>query len=174
MISSRSEISRDTHLWARWVLTAGFALNVGAALAQEVRVGRADCSEPVHLVAREAPLSSVLKRLAETLGFELVYQSQRDLLVTRNERLPVTDLVRDLAHDMNFSIEQTFDRRCLYNQRLAKISVLPDTGDNTRPSTAARALSQTPEMDRIARQQMSDYLRSHGMEDQSIEDIAVR
>jgi hypothetical protein len=143
-------------------------------LAQEVRVSRADCSEPVHLVAREAPLSSVLKGLAESLGFELVYQSQRDLLVTRNERLPATDLVRDLAHDMNFSIEQTFDPRCLQGQRVAKVSVLPDIGDKRRPRAATRAAWQTPEMDRIARQQMSDYLRSHGMEDQSIEDIAVR
>ena len=154
-------------------MIVGFTLSTGA-LAQEVRVGRADCSDLVHLVARQAPLSSVLKELAESLGFELIYQSQRDLPVTRNERLPATDLVRDLAHDMNFSIEQTFDPRCLQRQRLTKVSVLPDTGEKKRPSTAGRAAWQTPETDRIARQQMSDYLRSHGMEDQSIEDIAVR
>ena len=154
-------------------MIVGFALNAGA-LAQEVRVDRADCSQPVHLAARQAPLSSVLKELAESLGFELVYQSQRDLPVTRNERLPATDLVRGLAHDMNFSIEQTFDPRCLQRQRVTKVSVLPDTGDKKAPRAAARGAWQTPETDRIARQQMSDYLRSHGMEDQSIEDIAVR
>jgi hypothetical protein len=75
---------------------------------------------------------------------------------------------------MNFSIEQTFDPRCLQHQRVTKVSVLPDMGDKKGPRAAARAAWQTPEMDRIARQQMSDYLRSHGMEDQSIEDIAVR
>ena len=174
MISLRSETTRNSHRWARWLFIVCFVANADEALAQEVRIGRADCSEPVHLVARQAPLSSVLKDLAESLGFELVYQSQRDLLVTRNERLSATDLVRDLAHEMNFSIEQTFDPRCLNSRRVAKVSVLPDTDDKARSTFALRAAWQTPEMDRIARQQMSDYLRSHGMEDQSIEDIAVR
>ena len=32
---------------------------------------------------------------------------------------------------------------------------------------------QTPEYDRIAKQELSDYLRSHGLKDQPLEEIAV-
>jgi hypothetical protein len=141
--------------------------------AQEIRISRADCAEPVRIVARQAPLSRVLKRLGESLGFALIYQSQSDPLVTRDERLAATDLVRALAHDMNFSIEEAFDSSCLQGRRVAKLSVLPDTGDKSRAGVAAQPAWQTPEIERIARQTMVDYLQSHGQEDQSVEDLAV-
>jgi hypothetical protein len=164
--------SRLDSLCAACLFTA-LLLPVGVS-AQDVRVSHVDCGAPVRLVARQVPLSIVLKRLAESLGFELVYQSQSDPLVTTDERLAATDLVRQLAHDMNFSIEQAFDPSCLQNRRVAKLSVLPGTSEKSHSVTAARPPWQTPEMERVARQTTADYLRSHGLEDQSIEDLAVR
>jgi hypothetical protein len=62
------------------------------AASQEIDISRCDCAQPVNLIAREAPLSSVLKRLAESLRFELVYPSQTDPAVSVDERLAATEL----------------------------------------------------------------------------------
>src|SRR5438105_2542850 len=156
-----AQVSRERRLFAVCVFAAAFLLPVGVS-AQDVRVSHVDCGAPVRLVARQVPLSIVLKRLAGSLGFELVYQSPSDPLVTIDERLAATDLVRRLGHDMNFSIEQAFDPRCLQNRRVAKFSVLPDASEKSRPVAAARPPWQTPEMERVARQTTTDYLRSHG------------
>jgi hypothetical protein len=142
--------------------------------AQELRIARADCSRPVHVVAKDVPLSTVLKALSESLHFVVSYHSDTDPLVTADARAPATDLVRRLARDMNFSLEEASDPRCVQGRRIAKLSVLPDPAGGNRGTVAsARPAWQTPEMERIARLGMSDYLRSHGMADQPIEELAV-
>jgi len=156
-----------------WLLAAVLVAVPVEVSAQEIRISRADCADTVGLVARQAPLSRVLERLGESLGFVLIYQSQSDPLVTRDARLAATDLVRALAHDMNFSIEEAFDPNCLQGRRVTKLAVLPDTADKGPSGVAAHPARQTPEIERIARQTMVDYLQSHGQEDQSVEDIAV-
>jgi hypothetical protein len=138
--------------------------------AQQVRVTGGDCGEPVHVVAQEAPLSSVLKRLADAARFKLAYRSDDDPLITADERLPLTELVRKLARDVNFTIEQRSDAGCA---RVAAVSVLPDGTDSSRPPNPKKAAWQTPEYDRIAKQELSDYLRSHGLKDQPLEEIAI-
>jgi hypothetical protein len=130
--------------------------------------------QPVHLVAREAPLSLVLKRLADSLGFDVVYQSRSDPLITTDERLVATELVRRLAQNVNFSLEQARDARCAQGNRIAKVSVLLDTaGGSGTVVTARKPAPQTPEMARISQQGLSDYLTSHGNPDQPLEDLAV-
>jgi len=149
-----------------------FVLGSGT-YAEEIRVTPGACGESVGLVAQDAPLSSVLKRLGQSLGFELVYQSQRDPLITRDERSSPVALILDLAQGMNFSVEQVMDRRCTNRNRVARVSVLPDQGDKA-PMPLAKHDLRIPELERIARQGLSDYLRSHGMEDQTIESLAVK
>jgi hypothetical protein len=168
-----AQVSWAPRLCAACLFAATLLLPVRAS-AHDVRVSNFDCGAPVRLVARQVPLSIVLKRLAESLGFELVYQSQSDPLVTIDERLSATDLVRRLANEMNFSIEQAVDSRCPQNKRVAKLSVLPGTREKSHSVATARSAWQTPEMERVARQTTADYLRSHGLADQSIEDLAVR
>jgi hypothetical protein len=141
------------------------------ATAQQIRISGGGCGQPVHLVAQEAPLSSVLQQLADALRFKLAYRSDDDPLVTADERLPATDLVRKLARDVNFSMEQATDARC---PRVAALSILPDGPDNGRPRIAKKPSWQTPEYERIARQTMSDYLQSHGMPDQPLKALEVR
>ena len=156
------------------VLVAACGLLAASSSAQDIRIARAECSRPIHLVAKDAQLSNVLKRLSESLRFAVVYQSQTDPLVTIDARLFAIDLVRRLTRDMNFSLEQADDPRCAQGRRVAKLSVLPDPDGGNRGTVAsARPAWQTPEMARIARLGMSDYLRSHGMPDQPMEELAV-
>lgn len=163
--------SRHHAIW--WIFAVLVAAPIEAS-AQEIRISRADCAELVGLVTRQAPLSRVLERLGKSLGFVLIYQSQSDPLVTRDAPLAATELVRVLASNMNFSIEEVSDPHCLQGRRVTKLSVLPDTADKGPSRVVAPPPLRTPEIDRIARQTMVDYLRSHGQEDQSVEDIAVR
>src|SRR5689334_21151252 len=106
----------------------GVALALGYSIghAAEIRVMSGACGEPVRLVARDVPLSLVLKRLGDSLGFTLAYQSQHDPLITRDLRATSVDLVRELASGLNYSVEQIADRRCPRGNRVAKVSVLSD------------------------------------------------
>ena len=148
------------------------ALACGRSYAEAIRVTRGACGDPVRLVARDAPLSHVLKRLGESLGFAVTYQSSRDPTITRDVRAAPVELVLALAQGTNFSLEQIADRRCENASRVAKLVVLGEQSDKI--PTAATQNFQTPEIERIARQGLSDYLKSHGMDDQTIESIAVR
>jgi hypothetical protein len=145
-----------------------------ATHAQELRIASADCSQPVHLIAKDVPLSTVLKDLSLSLHFVVVYQSETDPVVTTDTRSPATDLVRTLARNMNFSLEEATDAHCADGRRIARLSVLPDpAGGNRAVVASARPAWQTPEMERIARLGMRDYLTSHGMADQPMEELAV-
>ncbi len=105
------------------------------------------------------------------MSVALVYQTERDPLITLDRLASPLELVRDLAEGMNFSVEQAADRRCASEVRVAKVSVLPDRGG--KPN-AAKPNAYTPEMERIVRQGALDYLRSHGFDDQMIESMAVK
>jgi len=142
-----------------------------AAQTISASVSGGGCDQAVHLVAREAPLSSVLQRLADTQRFRLVYRTDDDPIVTADERLPVMDLVRRLAREVNYSVEQATEGRCT---RLAFLAVLPDGSGTSRPKIAKKPAWQTPEYERIAKQGLSDYLRSHGIPDQPVQELEVR
>ena len=148
-----------------------------SAIAAELLVKGGDCGEPVHLVAREARLSNVLRSLSEAQHFGVSFQSEYDPFVTIDAQLSLVDLVRRVAYDVNFIIEQASNSRCPADRRVVKVLVLPNGGDKNRPgnlATGANASGLTPEMERIGRKTLSDYLTSHGMADQSAEDLAVK
>ena len=100
------------------------ALTAGA---QEVRISKGNCGEPVHVVAHEAALSKILGGLSKSLGFELVYQSQSDPLVSVDDRGSAAELLPSLARNLNFSMELSVDPQCAKGHRVSKLSVLPDT-----------------------------------------------
>ena len=114
------------------------ALTAGA---QEVRIDRGKCGEPVHVVAHEAALSKILEGLSKSLGFELVYQSQSDPLISVDDRGSAAELLPTLARDVNFSMELSVDARCAKGHRVSKLSVLPDAAAMrpARMPPAARA-----------------------------------
>ena len=127
-----------TRAWQSSLLLVALALTAGA---QEVRIDRGKCGEPVHVVAHEAALSKILEGLSRSLGFELVYQSQSDPLISVDDRGSAAELLPTLARDLNFSMELSVDARCAKGHRVSKLSVLPDTAA-VRPARmppAARA-----------------------------------
>jgi hypothetical protein len=72
------------------------------------------------------------------------------------------------------ALEEAADAHCAEGRRSARLSVLPDpAGGNRAVVASARLAWQTPEMERIARLGMHDYLTSHGMADQPMEELAV-
>src|SRR5690349_9631091 len=133
----------------RGPLTLAAALSVlfaVAAAAEPVRVENADCGQPVHLVARDAPMSAVLARLGEALHFHVAYQAQSDPRLTVDERLDANTLVRRLVRNMNYSLEQMLDASCLRQLRIVSLAVLPDIGNKPTGIAASRPAWQTPEM----------------------------
>jgi len=136
-----------------------------------ISVSGGGCGQAVHLVAREAPLSSVLQRLADTQYFRLAYRADDSPIITVDERLPVLELVRRLTREVNYSVEQATEDNCT---RLAILAVLPDGFGTIRPKNANKPSWQTPEYERIAKEGLSGYLQSHGLRDQPVKENSVR
>jgi len=138
------------HSFAKWTVGAGFVaatLFAGApAIAEEVRISGNDCGSEVHLVARDARLSDVLKRLATALDFQLSFNSESDPLVSVDAIRSAIDLVVRFAPMENLSIIQARNPRCLQHQRIVKVWVLPK-GQGRIMHTALHA----PEIDEQAR-----------------------
>ena len=49
--------------------------------AQEIAVSKGKCGANVHVTARKARLSEVLKRLSQALDFQLQYESSNDPII---------------------------------------------------------------------------------------------
>jgi hypothetical protein len=102
------------------------ALALGpAAFADEIRIDGGDCAPAIRLVARDARLSDVLKRLAQVLDFQLSFESENDPLVSINANREPSDLVAVLAPSENISMAQARNPRCPNRERIVKVWVLP-------------------------------------------------
>ncbi|HYT95800.1 MAG TPA: hypothetical protein VEO36_00630 [Casimicrobiaceae bacterium] len=122
------------------------ALALGpAAFAEEIRISGSDCAPVVRLVARDARLSDVLKRLAQMLDFQLSFESENDPLVSINANREPSELVGVLAPSENISLAQARNPRCPNRERIVKVWVLPKGQRNiariatTRQATAPNA-----------------------------------
>src|SRR5262249_554662 len=127
------------------------------------------CTRVVHVVAHEARLSDVLREISHSVGFTFRFESTGDPLVSIDEQLAPTELLRRLAGDLNFSMEQTADARCTERTRSAKLFVLPDAGMGNGTVESSRNGWQTSETAKIARQTGLDYVQSHGLAEQLLE-----
>ena len=91
----------DKSSFVSWTLAAGFGVvalwAAPAALAGEIRIDGGACASAVHLVARNAPLSDVLKRLAQALDFQLSFKSESNPIVSVDAMGEATDLVARLV-----------------------------------------------------------------------------
>jgi hypothetical protein len=138
------------HSFAKWTLSAGFGAATlfagGPAIAQEVRISSGDCAAEVHLVARDARLSDVLKRLATALDFQLSFNSESDPLVSVDAVRSAIDLVVRLAPMENLSILQARKSHCPQHERIVKVWVLPKG-----QGSIMHAAPQAPEIDEQAR-----------------------
>src|SRR5262249_19561802 len=97
---------------------AAAALLGPASHAADVHVsGAGACTRVVHVVGHEARLSDVLREISHSVGFTFRFESTGDPLVSIDEQLAPTELLRRLAGDLNFSMEQTADARCTERTR---------------------------------------------------------
>lgn len=163
---------RSRHCWSL-VATAVLVALVpdGRALAEEIRISADRCSPEVHLVARDAHVSAILKRLAERLQFRLRFASAEDPLLSIDTRRQLYDLLVRLAPTGNLAMIMERirdDPRCPDHLRILEVWVLPKgQQDQPRPATAApQAMppQPTPEQARLAQEGIDQYLKAHGLE----------
>jgi hypothetical protein len=131
-----------------------------SAAAGEIRISGDSCGTAVHLVARDASLSDVLKRLAKALDFELVGDADGDSPITVDVVRRPVDLVAGLAGLDNISMTLEQNPRCPRRERIVKLWVLPGghrQGPSAHPSNA------DAEQARRAQEGIDMVLRAHGM-----------
>jgi hypothetical protein len=158
--------------WHRaWQAAIGAAIGALAllanplVLAQEIRVDGGNCMSGVRLVAREAHLADVLKRLAQALDFQLSFQSESNPLVTIDATAPATELLARLGSAGNISMTEARNPACPQYLRIVNVWVLPNASAGpmrgVAPSSPARdALS---EQARKGQQGIDLVLTSHGV-----------
>jgi hypothetical protein len=164
--------SRSRHCWSLVATAVLVALvSDGRALAEEIRISADRCSPEVHLVARDAHVSAILKRLAERLQFQLRFASADDPLLSIDMRRQLNDLLVRLAPTASLVMimEQIRDDpRCPDQLRILEVWVLPKgQEDQPRPATAApQAMppQPTPEQARRAQEGIDQYLNAHGLD----------
>ena len=140
---------------------------VSSAMAGEIRIDGGDCASAVHLVAHDAPLSEVLKRLAKALDFQLSFESDSDPLVSVDAIRQPIDLMSRLAPLENVSMMKARDPRCSQHERIVKVWVLPKgQGSVVRTAMTPPNARQIPENDETAQRAQAGFdmiLNAHGI-----------
>jgi hypothetical protein len=166
-------------------IATGAALCVPLLLAsarlagKEILVSQGDCASGVHLVARDARLSEVLKRLSETLGFQLEFKATSDPVISIDVSRPAPELVAGLSPSESVIVTHAQDPRCPRQYRIAKVWVLPKATSDAAPTATPRPASTAPsaptvlsspeqirrveEMSRLRKQLYDAYVKEHGV-----------
>lgn len=145
-----------------FIATGALALCAMATQGQSappIEVRKIDCASGVHLSARGAPLSMVLKKLSETLEFQYKFEAEGDPLVDIDATRQPVDLLKALAPEANITITQARDRKCPERDRIVRVWVLPKGA----PSTSRPPPTRTPVVSPEAQAAYEAYLAAHGM-----------
>jgi hypothetical protein len=140
-------------------LCAALLLPAAAQAVAQVEVRKGDCKSGVHLVARGAKLSEVLKQLSTTLDFQLRFESEQDPLLDVDVSRPPVELVKKLAPEENVVVTQARDKSCPNRDRLVRVEVLP----KGKPGAARPMPVPTPVVSPEAQKAYEEYLSAHGM-----------
>jgi len=136
--------------------------------ADEIRISGSRCSNEVHVVARDARLSAVLKQLAEVLDFKLRVDSDNDPLVDIDAVRRPRDLIMRLAPLENVSMTQGRDPKCRNQPRILQVWVLPMARNGVARAMASTPNALTPqqqaEQERLAHEGANMILKAHGMD----------
>jgi hypothetical protein len=187
----RSPISRRAKARTGPCIALFVTLVSGSAIGQQMQITPGDCTTGVHLVAREAPLVEVLKRLSRALDFELRFEGDKSRLVTVNVTRPPVELVSTLAPQDSVIVTQARDPRCAGRNRIVKVWVLPQGAEATtrdaalppsartaksadRPEQIIRPSAQLEEQSRRAKQAYDEYVRVHGKAPPGVEEEAAK
>jgi len=139
--------------------------------ASRIEVNEGACGSRVHLVASDARLSDVLKRLAQTLDFQLEFQATSDPVISINLSRPAAELIAKLAPSENVIVTEKQDPRCPRQRRIAKVWVLPNAKGASAGPAAPAAITAQPSVDPDRRERMMKlrkqledaYIREHGV-----------
>jgi hypothetical protein len=141
-------------------------LSAPVALAEDIRITGRDCTSRVHLVAHDAHVSLVLKRMAEALDFQLRYAAENDPVVSLDADLQPGDLVARLLPFGNISMTQARNPRCPHQQRILNVWVLPRATGSQPLSAMSQSkpgsLVETPEQLRQVQEGLEAHARAHG------------
>jgi len=161
------------------------------AHAQAIQIAPGDCRFGVQLIARQASLFDVLKRLAQALDFELRYEGDESRVISVNTTRPPVDLVSSLSPQDSVVVTQAKDPKCPGRDRVVKVWVLPAKQASSRDRSSApgpgTAPAQTfvkehvirgsPELDeqsRRAKAAYDEYVRIHGVPPPGVEEEAAK
>jgi hypothetical protein len=155
-----------------------------SAGGQSIQVAPGDCRSGVQVVARDARLVDVLKRMAETLGFELRYEGDEGRVISVNATREPAALISSLSPADSIVVTQAKDPKCAGRNRVVKVWVLPtqtktrERGEVTAAPAAAPAkpparavvreqvMRGSPELEeqsRRAKAAYDEYVRIHGV-----------
>ena len=159
------KLSSPVHRIAGVGLTVGVLLAAIPVRAEEIRISGGDCAGAVRLVARDAPLSIVLKRLARSLGFQLSFESDSDPRISVDATREPVDLLSVLAPAENISLTQARNPQCPGRDRIVKVWVLPKGQKNFVRAAMAVQPSDANAADQARRQQegAAMILQAHGI-----------
>ncbi|MEO6744716.1 MAG: hypothetical protein ABIS28_10125 [Caldimonas sp.] len=171
------------------------------ALADEIQIKVGDCKSGVELVARNAPLSKVLERLAEALSFQLENEGHGDRMITLNVSGRGSDVIAKLlSAQERFMVAHARDPRCPGQSRVSRLWLFssgqgqgvgqgqPTAARKNQPSATKPVSKQTPvteigtpeqlraneERSRLLKQDYDTYVRLHGKPPPGEEEEAAR
>jgi hypothetical protein len=145
---------------ARVTLCAAFAFGGAAAASSEIEVRVGGCRAGVELVASDAPLSAVLQRLSQALGFKLHLQERVDVRVDMNLSAPAPELLtRLLSPHGRYIVATRKDPRCDGQARVSAVWLLPG-GASAKPSQADAKAAAKPKPVPVTQTATPEQLRA--------------
>jgi hypothetical protein len=136
-----------------------------ASGSESILIKPGDCESGIHLVAQRAPLSDVLKRLADVLGFQLQLGDSSDSVIDTDISRQPPELIANLSPLDNLVVAQESNPDCPGKYRVVKVWVLPK-GGQVSPRAATASLLPRPLTEaekKLAREGEAMYRRAHGM-----------
>lgn len=162
------------------------------ASAQDLRIDPGRCDSGVRVVARQVPVSELMQRLAQTLGFELRDDARSSRMIDADLTRAPADLLPKLVPNEAMIVSYTRDERCPQRSRIAKVWLLAAKGSQASaqtPSSAAPAAvantgsaspphmptpAELDEQSRRAKAASDAYFREHGTPMPGVEDDAAK
>jgi hypothetical protein len=178
--------------WRGLFLWATIACASTQAATQQIEITPGGCGDDVRLAAKGARLSEVLKRLSETLGFQLQFEGGGDSPVDVDVSRPAPELVARLSPADSIMVAEAPDPRCPNRNRIVKVWVLPKAKDGApspSPAPSVRQAAQAPppapasaqysparldEMSRKAKEMYDAYVKQHGVPPPTPEEEAAK
>jgi len=162
------------------------------AIADDIQIKVGDCKSGVELVARNAPLSKVLERLAESLSFQFENEGHVDRIVTLKLSGRGPELIaKVLSSQERFMVAHARDPRCPGQSRVSRLWLFSDgqaTASRQDRPAAKPVAKRTPvteigtpeqlraneERSRQLKQAYDTYVNLHGKPPPGEEEEAAR